>query len=151
MKKLILILTLITSFAVLAQDSSATTPKDPAAIGSVAPGSNRRQKMTELRKRIKEDAAAMHTKIKVACVSDATTAGCQDKEGPPLMRCIRAYREANQNFILSDSCRTILGERHDMRKEHQKQKRQVKKEIKEERKAQKASGVPQSPVPQSTK
>jgi len=85
----------------------------------------------------KAKAAEHKAAVNTACTADASIAGCAGKEvGGGLLKCLHAYKKANKDFELSESCKSAA---HSMRgdKKEWKAKKAAKKADKTEEKADK--------------
>ncbi len=61
--------------------------------------------------------------VNAACAQDATTASCGDqKVGTGLLKCIHAYKKANKDFKVSESCKTTIKKLHDEKKDKKNKK-----------------------------
>lgn len=72
--------------------------------------------------------------INTACTADAEKAGCADKEvGSGLLKCLHAYKKANKDFQISESCKSSTKSLRDEKKEWKAKKAAAKAEKSEEK------------------
>lgn len=82
----------------------------------------------------KAKAAEHKAAINTACTADAEKAGCADKEvGSGLLKCLHAYKKANKDFQISESCKSSTKSLRDEKKEWKAKKAAAKAEKSEEK------------------
>lgn len=121
MKKIILLTALI--LTATAQADIAAPPAPTGATQATRPSKEERKAMKEQRQ---AETAEMKEHIKTACAADITTTGCTSEFGHGLMKCIHAYKAANKEFKISDTCKAAAHEGRDMRKDR-KEARKAKR------------------------
>ncbi len=101
-----------------------------------ADGHNKNGPHAEKKAEIKQKIEAQRNAVETACSEDATKTGCAGKEvGEGLLKCMKAFKEANKDFTFSESCKNARKELHKDRKELKADKKAFKDERKAERDA----------------
>ena len=89
---------------------------------------------SEKKAEMKAKMAAHKTEVNQACSADAEKAGCAGKEiGGGLMKCLHAYKKANKDFQISDSCKSATKSLRDERKSAKAEKAAEKVENQQEK------------------
>ena len=129
MKKIILVTALFLT-ATIAQADIAAPPAPTGATQATKPSKEERKAMKEQRKAMKEqhqaESAEMREQVKAACAADIATTGCNSELGQGLMKCIHAYKEANKDFKVSDSCKAAAKDAHHMHHERREERKAMR-------------------------
>ena len=75
---------------------------------------------------MKAEHTDMVAKVKAACATELQATGCSQDLGKGLMKCIRAYKKAHKEFMISDSCKEARHEGREMHKEHKAERSKMK-------------------------
>lgn len=129
MKKIILLTAVILTGTFAVADIAAP-PAPTGSTQATKPTKEERKARKEERKAMKEqhqaESAEMREQIKAACSADIATTGCSSEFGQGLMKCIHAYKEANKDFKVSDSCKAAAKDGHHMHHERKEARKAMR-------------------------
>jgi hypothetical protein len=117
---------LMTSLLLTAAFAQADIAAPPAPTGNTQATKPTKEERKAMKEQRHAESSEMKEQIKTACAADITTTGCTSEFGHGLMKCIHAYKEANKDFKISDTCKAAAQEGRDMRKDR-KEARKAKR------------------------
>jgi hypothetical protein len=80
---------------------------------------------------IKEEIRSNLEQVKASCSADMAAAGCQG-EFREKIKCVREYKKKNNDFKLSEACKSAMKNGHELRKERKMARKQHAKNKKSE-------------------